>query len=336
MIFSHPEPVSRKTRILPIFMPFAGCRTRCVYCSQTVQTGTAESQLKNIYTFLQQTLASAEDGAGYEVAFYGGTFTAIPFEWQERLVSLAGQYIESGKVTGVRCSTRPDAVDPERLSQLRNLGLKTVELGVQTYNNTVLTNSKRGYTEDVIVSACNIVKKSSLELGIQLLPGLSGMDKKIFQTDVKKTCDLAPAVVRLYPCLVFESTVLARWYARGEFAPWGLDETVEALGMGVLRLWQHGIRVIRIGVAQEDGLTDSLIAGPFHPAMGNMVRSEALRCLLVEKMKQLNKPFSRLVLPKRYQGELWGYKGAHREFWKQQGMSPENALGWKLPVFQMD
>jgi histone acetyltransferase (RNA polymerase elongator complex component) len=127
MIFSHPEPVSRKTRILPVFMPFAGCRTRCVYCSQTVQTGTAESQLENIYTLLQQTLASAEDGAGYEVAFYGGTFTAIPFEWQERLVSLAGQYIASGKVTGVRCSTRPDAVDSERLSQLRNLGLKTAD-----------------------------------------------------------------------------------------------------------------------------------------------------------------------------------------------------------------
>ncbi|SHJ34831.1 radical SAM protein [Halodesulfovibrio aestuarii] len=336
MIFSHPEPARSKTRILPIFMPFAGCRTRCVYCSQTIQTGTAEAQLKNIYNFLQQILENAEDDAAFEVAFYGGTFTALPFEWQKRLVSLAAHFKESGKVSGVRCSTRPDAVDREQLLLLKDLGLRTVELGVQSYNNTVLANSKRGYTEDVIVSACNTVIKCSLDLGVQLLPGLPGMDSKIFQDDIRKTCSIAPAVVRLYPCLVFEDTVLARWFARGEYAPWALDETVGALGVGLLDLWRHGIRVIRIGVAQEDGLTDSLVAGPFHPAMGNMVRSEALRCLIVEKMQMLNKPFSRLFFPKRYQGELWGYKGAHKAFWKSQGLTPENALGWNLPVFQMD
>ncbi|WP_245796715.1 elongator complex protein 3 [Halodesulfovibrio marinisediminis] len=317
-------------------MPFAGCKSRCVYCSQTVQTGTAESQLKNIYIFLQQALEDAEDNAGYEVAFYGGTFTAIPFEWQKRFVALASEFALSGKVIGVRCSTRPDAVNSEQLRELKELGLKTVELGVQSYNNKVLSISKRDYTQESIVSACNAVRKNSLELGIQLLPGLPGMDKKIFLDDVKKTCALSPAVVRLYPCLVFKNTILASWYTRGEFAPWELNDTVEALGSGLLMLWQDGIRVIRIGVAQEDGLTDSLVAGPFHPAIGNMVRSEALRCFLVEKMETLSRPFSRLLLPRRYQGELWGYKGAYKKFWGERGLSPSTVVSWNLPIFQMD
>lgn len=336
MIFSHPEPARCKTRILPVFMPFAGCKTRCVYCAQTVQTGTAEAQLKNVYTSLQQTLTTAEDGSGYEIAFYGGTFTALPFDWQKRFVGLAEQYKESGVVTGVRCSTRPDAITHEQLLQLKDVGLHTVELGVQSYNNKVLANSKRGYDEKTIVSACATVKESGLTLGIQLLPGLPGMDADIFQSDIEKTCALSPEIVRLYPCLVFKHTVLAMWHARGEFSPWGVEATVQHLGNGLLKLWQHGIRVIRIGVAQEEGLEDNLIAGPFHSAMGNMVRSEALRCFLDEKMQQLSKPCSRLFLPQRYQGELWGYKGIHRSFWAEKGMTPDRVLSWKLPIFQMD
>lgn len=336
MLFCHPEPSIKKPRILPVFMPFAGCKTRCVYCSQTAQTGTAEAQLENIYISLQKNLEKADEGSEYEVAFYGGTFTALPFEWQKRFVSLAGDCKRTGKVTAVRCSTRPDALDEKQLAALQKAGLKTVELGVQCYNNKVLQNSKRGYTEDVIVSACNTVRKTGLSLGIQLLPGLPGMDKKIFQTDIEKTCALSPDVVRLYPCLVFKNTVLASWYLRGKYAPWTLEDTVSSLGEGLLKLWQHNIRVIRIGVAQEDGLSESLLAGPFHSAMGNMVRSQALRCLLIEKMQKLNKPFSRLFLPKRYQGELWGYKGAHKEFWKEHGVFSENVLTWNLPFFQME
>ncbi|OBQ52438.1 elongator complex protein 3 [Halodesulfovibrio spirochaetisodalis] len=336
MIFSHPEPAGRKIRILPVFMPFAGCKTRCVYCAQTVQTGRAKAQLEHVYSALQATLEGAESGAGYEVAFYGGTFTALPFVWQKRFVALAAQFTESGVVSGVRCSTRPDAINQEELSELRDGGLRTVELGVQTYNNKVLANSKRGYTEEVIVSACNTVKNANVTLGIQLLPGLPGMNAEIFTNDIAKTCALSPDVVRLYPCLVFKNTVLAHWFSQGKFQPWTLEETVTALGEGLLSLWQHGIRVIRIGVAQEDGLNENLIAGSFHPAMGNMVRSEALRLLLMEKIQQLQKPFSRLFLPQKYQGELWGYKGVHKHFWAEHGVLPEKVVHWKLPIFQLD
>lgn len=336
MIFSYPEPVFAKTRIKPIFMPFSGCASRCVYCSQTAQTGKPEAQLENIYTTLQQDLAGLSPDSAVEVAFYGGTFTALPFSWQERFVGLAGGYIKSGVVTAVRCSTRPDAIEKANLLRLQELGLRTVELGVQSFNNTVLSNSKRGYDEKVIVSACNIVKNCGLTLGMQLLPGLPGMTGEIFRTDIQKSCEIAPDVMRLYPCLVFKHTVLANWYARGEYSPWTVEETVSRLGEGLLGLWEKGIRVIRIGVAQEDGLTDSLVAGPFHPAMGSMVRGEALRIFLGSKMDELRVLPSKLIIPQRYRGELWGYKGGYKDFWKQRGLSTDKVCWWNLPVFQLN
>ena len=336
MIFSHPEPVFAKTRIKPVFMPFSGCRSRCVYCSQTAQTGKPEAQLENIYTTLQQDLAGLSPDDAVEVAFYGGTFTALPFSWQERFVGLAGDYIKKGTVSAVRCSTRPDAIAETDLLRLQELGLRTVELGVQSFNNTVLSNSKRGYDEKVIVSACNSVKNCGLTLGIQLLPGLPGMTGDIFKADIEKSCDIAPDVMRLYPCLVFKNTVLASWYARGEYSPWTVEETVSRLGEGLLELWKHDIRVIRIGVAQEDGLTDSLVAGPFHSAMGSMVRGEALRTFLSSKIKESNVVPSRLLIPQRCRGEMWGYKGAYKEFWKQHGLTTDKVRWWNFPVFQLN
>lgn len=336
MIFSHPEPVFAKVRIMPVFMPFAGCPTRCVYCSQTAQTGKPEAQLENIYTTLQQNLAGLSRDRAVEVAFYGGTFTALPFSWQERLVGLAGEYIKKGTVTAVRCSTRPDAIEEAKLSRLQALGLRTVELGVQSFNNTILSNSKRGYDNRVIVSACNSVRKCGLSLGVQLLPGLPGMTDEVFRSDIQKCCEIAPDVMRLYPCLVFKHTVLASWYARGEYVPWTVEETVSRLGEGLLSLWEHGIRVIRIGVAQEDGLTDNLVAGPFHPAMGSMVRSEALRLLLNSKIEEHGVAPSMLLIPQRYRGELWGHKGMYKDFLSERGLATDKVRWWNFPVFQLD
>ena len=336
MIFSHPEPQWSRPRILPVFMPFSGCKNRCVFCSQTLQTGKAETALERVYQGLEESLQSLPEHAGFEVAFYGGTFTAIPFAWQEKFVRLAGRYRDTGQVTAVRCSTRPDAVQEDSLIKLRALGLRTVELGVQSFNNTVLSNSKRGYTQDVIVSACNLVRKCGLSLGIQLLPGLPGMDEKIFQNDIAQTCLVRPDIVRLYPCLVLNNTVLSKWYRDGTYAPWSESDTVARLGQGLLSLWQHDIRVIRIGVAQEQGLRENIVAGPFHEAMGSMVRSEALRIFLTDTLEQMETLPRLLIIPSRYRGELWGHKGIHKSHWNKYSITPERVCWWKLPVFQLD
>jgi len=126
MILKHPEPEQLKTRIWPVFMPFMGCPSRCVYCSQDRQTGTGAKTLTEIYQDIKDSIPaffSQKERQPMELAFFGGTFTALPFEWQMRFIGLASELKESGYITKIRFSTRPDYIHLKELTELNKAGL---------------------------------------------------------------------------------------------------------------------------------------------------------------------------------------------------------------------
>ena len=92
-----------------------------------------------------------EKDAHIEVAFYGGSFTGIDVELQDKLLQAAYDYIKEKKVHSIRISTRPDYIDKATLKRLKKYKVKTIELGVQSTNDFVLDRCKRGHTfEDVV------------------------------------------------------------------------------------------------------------------------------------------------------------------------------------------
>ena len=332
-------------RILPMFLPQAGCVRRCVYCAQEAQTATARSALSVAYrrfsTELEERFALFEKGEvkPVAVAFYGGTFTALPQEWRERFLALVSGYRVQGMITHVRCSTRPDAVSPELLGGMREQGLDMVELGVQSFFDAVLQRAGRGYTGDVAQQACSTVRDSGMELGIQLLPGLPDHTEEMFAEDVMRTCDIRPDVVRIYPCIVLPGTELAAWHANGSYSPWTLEQSVSAVSRALVLLWQRGVHVIRLGMAHDPTLASQVIAGPYHQSFGNMARSEAL-FLLIEKHLQgmqrasgTRSPLRTLMAPSRFRGEFWGYKGSLKARYQALGLPTQRVLWWDLPFF---
>lgn len=307
--FNHPEPPPSRSRVWPVFLPFAGCPYRCVFCAQDKQTGQEETELETILSTVDRDLESAlAQGHGpYELAFYGGTFTALPSPWPERFLGLAMRYRERGLVTRVRCSTRPDCVDDLSLTMLRAQGLDMVELGIQSFDDTVLEQSGRGYPGATARQACDLVKDAGLGLGIQLLPGLPGDRPGVFQDDVRIATSLSPEVARVYPCLVINGTRLADRWRSGEFEPWGLERTKRELADALLVFWDAGVRVIRLGLPPEGTLDDHVVAGPHHPALGQSARGLALLSLIERKVGELETPPTLLEVPRRYQGELFGH-----------------------------
>lgn len=337
----------KRPRILPVFLPFAGCPTRCVFCAQDVQTGQrggangiahaleqAEARLEHEARLLQEATtgggsapgspstpnagrgASALDASPspLEIAFYGGTFTLLPEAERDACLELAHRWRQRGVVCRVRCSTRPDAVTERGLTALRTAGMDCVELGVQSFDDAALDAASRGYAGSVARAACAMVAGAGLELGVQLMPGMPGVTPEVFRADVHTA--LLPdadgaiplaAFLRFYPCLVLRGTPLAERWRAGSYVPWPLDTTVDALADGLLAAWARGVAVVRMGLSPEDGLDDAVLAGPVHPALGQLVKAEALRRHVAAHLARLPGPPVRLGVPRRLRGLLWGH-----------------------------
>ncbi len=313
--FAHPEPRRQPNpKIHPVFLPFAGCPQRCVFCNQAAQTGHGPEPLETILARTRTELAALPAQAPpVELAFYGGTFTALPAPWPARFLELGAEFKALGRLSRVRCSTRPDALTPALLDDLAARGLDLVELGVQSYADHALSASLRGYDGATALAACDMVKAAGLGLGIQLMPGMPGHTTQDFARDVTTAAALGPEFARLYPCLVLEGTPLAGLWRAGEYTPWPLETAIDALSSALLTLWAAGVPSARIGLAEQEGL--GVLAGPRHPALGQMARARALLGHVTGLLPTLQTTADQatadtLYIPRRLQGEALGQKGA--------------------------
>lgn len=265
-----------RNRILPIFVPHWGCPHQCVFCDQRTISGCHRPvTATDVTRLLTDALPLA--GQGAEVAFYGGSFTAIPAEQQQELLDAVGPFLRTKAVGSVRVSTRPDAITPEALERLWRGGVRTVELGCQSMDDAVLKASGRGHGREVIAPAVALLRQYGFSVVLQMMTGLPA------QTDesaLKTAFDLAalqPDGVRLYPTVVVRGTVLAERYADGSYRPQTLEEAT-ALGAEILECFLHrAIPVLRIGLQPSEELAKSVVAGPYHPALGEMVKSRVYR-----------------------------------------------------------
>ncbi len=327
--FSHPEPAGDPILVHPVFLPFQGCpgiRGRCIFCAQTVQTGRAVSPVADALSRARKELEEALSAGApaRELAFYGGTFTSLPWREQAACLDLAREYRERGLVARVRASTRPDAADAADLAALRDAGLDMLELGAQSFDGAVLARARRGYDGETVRAGCRAVLDAGLILGVQLMPGLPGMDGGTFLRDVDAALSLRPATLRLYPCLVLEGTELARMWRAGAFVPWSLEETLPLLARALAAAWAAKVRVIRMGLAPEPDLVrGGILAGPHHPALGARARGMALYLLIRERLGQ-GAPGGgfALSLPRRLQGEFWGHGGELKRAYADLGLIP--------------
>ncbi len=266
---------SSKTLVVPIFIPHKGCPHQCLFCNQNSITGqeSAKSSDAEIEETIRMWLAASRPRDRVQLAFYGGSFTCLPVEAQEQLFSAVRPYMQSGEIHGIRLSTRPDCLDAGICSFLKDMGVATVELGVQSMDDEVLARSRRGHSSGDCRRAVSFLKTADIEVGIQLMPGLPGEGTRSFFQGVKKVIELFPAFVRLYPVLVVNHSGLAENYRLGQYRPLSMNKAV-AMTRRAKQMFTHaGIPVVRIGLHPSPSLERELVAGPYHPAFGELVAS---------------------------------------------------------------
>lgn len=263
-----------KTSIIPIFIPHIGCPYRCVFCNQWRITGRRGVPDGNaVARTIKEYVTSAAEKRHWEVAFYGGSFTAIPMALQEELLAPAYEALQQGRIQAIRCSTRPDCIDEEILSRLKRYGLSTVELGVQSMDDAVLARAKRGHTAQDVVMATALLREHGFTVGHQLMPGLPGEDWNSLQDTTAAICRLQPDIARIYPVVVIADTELADMYRQGEYTPLSVHEGVVRAAYMKQAFVETGIQCIRTGLQATEDLDDpaQVLAGAYAPAMGEMV-----------------------------------------------------------------
>ena len=269
-----------KTFHIPIFVPHKGCPHDCVFCNQRKITGiTNEMTVIEADEIIKNNLETIEkynSKGSYiaEIAFFGGSFTAIEMDRQNELLSLANLYLKSGRVHGIRLSTRPDCINDEILSNCKNYGVTAIELGVQSADEEVLKLSNRGHTFEDVKNASCLIHKYEIELGLQMMTGLPGDTYQKSVDTAKKIAGLNPKNVRIYPTLVMEGTHLFEMYREGKYIPQKLSEAV-SLAADIAEIFiSKNIEILRISLQTTDGVNKDTVIGPYHPAFAELVYSE--------------------------------------------------------------
>jgi len=262
--------------IIPIFLPNAGCRERCLFCNQKV-TAEGLPSPSSVRSFIETSLVELppeKNKREKQIAFYGGSFTAIHREDQGLYLKEVQPFLTSGLIDSIRISTRPDALDEETLSLLKEYGVKTVEIGVQSMIDEVLSLSERGHSAEDTISAVPRLRDWAFEVGIQLMIGLPGDNFDRFLKTLDRVIEIKPDFLRIHPTLVLKGAPLENLWREGEYSPLSLDEAIQWLKIGLLKLERASISVARVGLQPTKDLEKNLLAGPYHPALHQVVDSE--------------------------------------------------------------
>lgn len=290
-------------QVFPVFLPLKGCPFRCIYCDQHLITGSdhfnLDEHLDAIANFCHKHHKEEK-----EIAFFGGTFTALDLEWQgEQFLKLA-PFLDTN--TGIRYSTRPDCLTAEDLILAKESGVKTIELGIQDFSDKVLKESGRGYNQAQAREACELVQSQGFQLGIQIMPGLPGFSSESLRETKELILALKPNFVRIYPTVVLKGTKLADLYSQGTYHPLQLEEAIAICVDLYQQFTANDIKVIKMGVQVDTIDPDAIIAGPFHKAFGELVQSHLLLAELAKQMPHAATGVE-VIAPKHLVSRLTGH-----------------------------
>lgn len=325
---------------ISIFIPHMGCPNTCSFCNQrTISSRTAAPSADEV----DKTLAAAyerisdeEKRRNTEIAFFGGSFTAIDREYMTALLETAEKYIcnenHSG-FRGIRISTRPDCIDEEILMLLKKYGVTAIELGAQSMSDSVLQANRRGHYAADVVNAAKLIQRYGFELGLQMMVGLYKSTEADEYHTMREFLALCPDTVRIYPVAVLDGTHLAELYRNGEYQLYAFEKAVEICAELYSEFIGHNIRVIRMGLHAEDGVEQNAVAGFYHPAFGEIVRSELVKKAILSHLSRgVNTDPQPLKISASSSliGAVYGHKGSNRKCLAERGIKAHISIDNRL------
>ena len=328
---------------ISIFVPHVGCPHKCAFCDQNAITGRQDiPRSADVERACLQALGQVDDVADTEIAFFGGSFTAIPRAYMLELLTAAHKYVGERRFAGIRISTRPDCIDREVLDILRENGVTAIELGAQSMSDKVLAANERGHTAEDVRRASGLIKEYGFELGLQMMVGLYQSDEADEEQTVESILALAPDTVRIYPVVILEHTRLAELYRSGEYKTFDFDRAVELSADALIRFHDAGIRVIKCGLHASEVVERDMVGGFYHPAFRELCEGRIYR-LAMEREIAAAKERGELPEDKHFTfavdpgciSKAVGQKRANKEYFRKMGAEVKMVGDRSVPVYEV-
>ena len=263
---------------LSIFVPHVGCPHQCAFCNQYRISSTEAPPTANDVKKMCDTFLPSKDG-NLEIAFFGGSFTAIDENYMVELLAAAYPFVQAGSAKGIRISTRPDCINKHVLEILQKHGVTAIELGAQSMDNAILKKINRGHTTQDVIRASRLIKEYGFSLGHQMMIGLpfeSNAEESAMLTAIK-LAELAPDTMRIYPAITIKDTQMEAWYEGGEYKPLSIEQAVSICSRLLQFFQEKEIAIIRVGLHADEGLENGYVAGPYHAAFRQLCESNLYR-----------------------------------------------------------
>lgn len=282
-----------KHKNISIFIPNAGCKQCCLFCNQSDISGSLKvptpDEVNLELTKALQFLPTIEERKATEIAFFGGSFTALDIHLQERYLEVAARFVSEYGLSGIRISTRPDAIDDAILCMLKMYKVTAIELGAQSMDDTVLSANQRGHTSKAVSNAAKLIQSYDISLGLQMMVGLYKSNVELELLTLERLISLNPDTLRIYPTVVIDGTGLADLMKSGLYKPMELNEAVSLCGKLLLRCHEKRIKVIKLGLHSSEQMSQKAIGGAYHPALRELCEGELYLSQAIKALKSYKK-----------------------------------------------
>lgn len=275
---------------ISVFVPHKGCPNDCSFCNQRAISGQAvPATPKDVAKAVETAIKYDIDPKNTEIAFFGGSFTAIEREYMCSLLTAAKHFLDTENFSGIRVSTRPDCIDEDVLKILKKYGVTAIELGAQSMNDDVLSANRRGHTAEDVRKASELIKNYGFELGLQMMTGLYKSDFQKDEYTARELIKLKPDTVRIYPTVVLKNTHLGEMQSAGEYTAPTAEDSVPLCAKLLKMFEENGIKVIKLGLHSSETVEGDMVGGAYHPAFRELCEGHIFYEKILNKLRDKDK-----------------------------------------------
>jgi oxygen-independent coproporphyrinogen-3 oxidase len=199
------QAIDRDVIRLYLHIPF--CNYACAFCCYAKRVGVGRDQMARYVEAVKKELDCVRPGTRLNQFFMGGgTPTVLPADLLDDLLAHVSERLPYDG-TGVHTvETSPESMSEEHLEVLRKRGVGRVSMGIQSLQDGVLEQVKRGHGEDLALQTCRSIIDAGLILNIDLIYGLPGQTHEDFARDFRRVADAGVHAVTAYNLRLNERT----------------------------------------------------------------------------------------------------------------------------------